>query len=94
MCQNAENLWLNFSKGSKLDIQWAEFYKEKPELFPTCPNILTKLEICKEKEKRQLHLQMMLWFEKNFNLEKENENYNSEREVQVWAWIEEKGLTN
>lgn len=39
----------------KLDVQWAEFHK-KPELFSTCPNILTKLEILTEKEKKKMTL--------------------------------------
>lgn len=62
MCQNENNLQLNFLNGSKLDVQWAEFHNENWELFPTCPNILTKLEICEEKEKRLLQLQMILGF--------------------------------
>lgn len=48
-----------FLKGSILDTQWADLHNETQELFPTCPNILTNLELCKEKEKRLLQLQMI-----------------------------------
>lgn len=89
MCQNAENLWLSFSKGTTLDILRMEFH-ENPEIYSICPNILTKLEICKERERRWLQLQMTLWLKKKPNIEKENEHSALERALQVWAWIEEK----